>query len=110
MMKNTLLIFAIFLGITAFGQEQIEAIDSNTVTELKIGPCGIVGTQIYYNDGVPLGIKADRTRINLNEIIQPTETNELSNGTMPLSKELPYVHTIRGYAYTADYLRYTPRY
>lgn len=43
------------------------------------------------------------------QIIQPTAVNELPNGTMPLSEDLPYVQTIRGAVYTFDHIRYTVR-
>ena len=43
------------------------------------------------------------------EIFQPTEVHELPNGTIPLSKDLPFVHTIRGYTYTYEHLRYSVR-
>ena len=43
------------------------------------------------------------------QIIQPTQVNELPNGTMPLSEDLPYVQTIRGVVYTFDHIRYTAR-
>lgn len=44
-----------------------------------------------------------------NELIQPTVVNELPNGTMPLSKDLPFVHTIRGTVYTYEHLKYQVR-
>ena len=51
----------------------------------------------------------DTDRYFRGAFIQPTEVNELPNGTMPLSEDLPFVHTIRGSVYTADFLRYTVR-
>jgi hypothetical protein len=43
------------------------------------------------------------------ELKQPTQVEELPNGTMPLSESLPYVHTLRGATYTYDHLIYTVR-
>lgn len=127
-MKNTLLIFAIFLGMTVFGQEERAQIE---VSELKVLPLQIQYkperqetsgsdetsyaqiTSCSGNGFRSIGSRfADSEAILYwrSQVIQPTETNELPNGTMPLSKDLPYVHTLRGYTYTADYLRYTPRY
>jgi hypothetical protein len=42
-------------------------------------------------------------------LIQPTEVNEAATGTMPLSAELPFVHTLRGTVYTFEHIRYTVR-
>ena len=43
------------------------------------------------------------------QIIQPTQVNELPNGTMQLSEDLPYVQTLRGAVYTFDHIRNTAR-
>ena len=101
-MKYSLAFFALFLGLFCSAQE-IKKVNSEPtktciippleIEDLKIAACYVLPEDWFLQS----------------QIQQPTRINEQPNGTMPLSKELPYVHTIRGAVYTYDHLRYTPR-
>ncbi len=63
------------------------------VQDIKIRECYVLTNDAYWQT----------------QLKQPTQLEELPNGTMLLSKKLPYVHTLRGATYTYDHLRYTVR-
>jgi hypothetical protein len=63
------------------------------VQDIKIRECYVLTNKAYWQA----------------QLKQPTQIDEQPNGTMPLSEELPFVHTLRGATYTYDHLRYTVR-
>ena len=103
-MKAIFTILAAMLVLNVFGQEKAEEKETN----LRI--CGSE-SELVYIDGIKHRTLECYTfySIESSRVIQPTAVNELPNGTMPLSEELPYVHTIRGAVYTYDHIRYTVR-
>ena len=102
-MKTIITLSAMVIALGAFGQEEKNLTENN----LRICHDGV--TEICI-DGVRLeNMTFSFFRVFEPQIIQPTTVNELPNGTMPLSEDLPFVHTIRGSVYTADFLRYTVR-
>ncbi len=109
-MNKITFIIAIFIGFTAFGQEEAnENIQEKGSQEPEIG-CIIWPEDIKVR---PLAFSADdyfRAQILPNNYETNINVFGSPNGSMPLSKDLPFVHTIRGAVYTADYLKYTPRY
>lgn len=108
-MKNILIFGMILFGFSAFGQEKVEETELKKTSEEITFRCG-TPTGVYSIEGIKLRpLNTDGYFMLNTKIIQPTETNEQPNGTMPLSKDLPFVHTIRGVVYTADHLKYTPR-
>jgi hypothetical protein len=76
-----------------FPQRNIISDSPVAVPDLKISECYAAAKHWYWQV----------------ELKQPTQVEELPNGTMPLSESLPYVHTLRGATYTYDHLRYTVR-
>ena len=100
-MKKILVFALLFSGFGLFAQEKqtngtvsIERKEIGCIIQPRyIEPVRIVDVNYYFRA----------------QILQPTTVNEQPNGTMPLSKDLPYVQTIRGAVYTFDYIRYTAR-
>ena len=103
-MKTLFTALATILVLGVFAQDKTEEKENN----LRI--CA-GGGELVYIDGVkPRTLECySFYTIESSRVIQPTEVNELPTGTMPLSEDLPFVHTIRGTVYTADHLRYTVR-
>ena len=106
-MKIVSLLIALFFIIPAFAQE------SKVITVDKIKPLNTKRDIMKHGPDFVHEIKTPRC---LDAIvwpnfvsIQPSEVNELPNGTLPLSKDLPFVHTIRGAVYTYDHLKYQVR-
>ena len=103
-MRATLTVIITIFAFAAYGQEKVEGQEGN----LRI--CHTPGEQVVIDGIKPRTLECySFYTIESSRVIQPTEVNELPTGTMPLSEDLPYVHTIRGTVYTADHLRYTVR-
>lgn len=99
-MKTTITIFAIALALGAAAQEELKTI---VLKESEIG-CIIPPRSIE-----PTVYVWDADAYYRAQIKQPILSNEQFYGTMPLSEDLPFVHTLRGSVYTFDFLQYTVR-
>lgn len=104
-MKNTLLIFAIFIGFVAFGQEK-------PAEEIKItkiegpGDTCILWPAVLEPRMLPKNVVIDHYyRAQLKKPIG--EFHELKD--WKLSYDLPFMHTVNGAVYGFDYLRYRGR-
>lgn len=108
-MKAVATILLLAIGLVSYAQDEPKTISVDQiikmpkrdimkhgpdfVTDLEVQECYVAPEHWYWQYALK----------------QPTQVEELLNGTMPLSKELPFVHTIRGATYTYDHLRYTVR-
>ena len=108
-MKTIITICTLFAATAMFAQEeQTRFVDEEPVVVTPQEETDNVRPQHYVEDLQTPDLWIEQAWPE-DGIVQPTHINELPNGTMPLSKDLPYVHTIRGYVYTAEHLRYSVR-
>ena len=108
-MKAVATIVLLAIGLVAYAQNEPKTISVDQIKEMpkrdimKHGPDFVRGLEI------PECYVAPDNWYWQVALKQPTQVEELPNGTMPLTKELPFVHTLRGATYTYDHLRYTVR-
>lgn len=109
-MKNTILLFALFLGFATFGQDKpVEEIKTLKIQEPK-DVCILWPAELK---SPPLVFNADdyyRGQVVQAPFEYKVGTSQAGTGSMPLSEDLPFVHTLNGSVYTFDYLRNSIRY
>jgi hypothetical protein len=104
-MKNTLLIFALFLGFTAFSQEKPNQEITVKVLEGPADTCILWPADIEPKL-LPKNVAIDN--YYRTQIVKPIgEFHELKD--WKLSEDLPFMHTVNGAVYSFDYLRYRGR-
>lgn len=99
-MKNIIALFACLITLGAIAQNETET----RVLEKSEIVCIIPQKRIE-----PIVYQWDANAYHRAQLKQPVLTNEQIYGTMPLSEDLPFVHTLRGAVYTFDYIRATAR-
>jgi len=104
-MKNTILIFALFIGFAAFGQEG----SAEEIKVVKIEGAGetcILWPRDLEPRMLPTNLAVDYYyRAKITKPIG--EFHELKD--WKLSEELPFMNTVNGAVYSFDFLRYRGR-
>jgi hypothetical protein len=113
-MKTLITLFGIVLGFGTMAQEQVQELKPRKINLIQVEQPVAEEQEVQYFEWPGCILRfidpaSPSRKVDYSMVSQPTTINELPNGTMPLSEDLPYVHTIRGAVYTADYLRYTVR-
>jgi len=106
-MKNILLLFVLLLGFAAQAQEK-PAEEIKTIKIEDPGKICILWPQEL--KPIPLVFNADDYyRSQVVQVPSEVKVGTTPVGSMQLSEDLPFVHTINGSVYTFDFLRYSVR-
>ena len=108
-MKVIATILFLTLGLTTFAQEESRTISADQIKEMTKRDIMKHGPDVVPELKIRKCYAAPENWYWQYALKQPTHVEELPNGTMALSKELPFVHTLRGATYTYDHLRYLVR-